>query len=108
VALVLWVLEKTHSAAAMGLVLVCSSAPMLLLLLWGGVFVDRLPRVHVMLSSDSLRAVVVGLIAVLALSGRLAVWHVLVMSAFVFVAGGIISALVIASGLLHRSIRAID
>jgi MFS family permease len=80
VALALWVLEKTHSATVMGLVLVCSSVPMLLFLLLGGVFVDRLPRLHVMLSSDFLRAGIVGLMAALAVSGRLEVWHVLVMS----------------------------
>jgi len=80
VALALWVLEKTHSATVMGLVLVCSSVPMLLFLLLGGVFVDRLPRLYVMLSSDFLRAGIVGLIAALAVSGRLEVWHILVMS----------------------------
>src|SRR5215469_6733183 len=81
VALALWVLEKTHSATVMGLVLVCSSVPMLVLLLLGGVFVDRFSRLHVMLSSDVLRVGIVGLIAVLAVSGQLEVWHVLVMSA---------------------------
>ena len=81
VALALWVLEKTHSATAMGLVLVCSSVPMLLLLLFGGVFVDRLSRLRIMLSSDLLRAGIVGLVAALAASGRLEIWHVLVMSA---------------------------
>lgn len=81
VALALWVLEKTGSATIMGLVLVCSTVPMLLLLLLGGVFVDRLPRLRVMLASDLLRAVIVGLVAFLAISGRLEIWHVLVMSA---------------------------
>jgi MFS family permease len=81
VALALWVLEKTHSATAMGLVLVCSSVPMLVLLLLGGVFVDRFSRLHIMLSSDILRAGIVGLIAILAVSGQLEIWHVLLMSA---------------------------
>jgi DHA3 family tetracycline resistance protein-like MFS transporter len=81
IALARWVLEKTHSATAMELVLVCSMIPMLLLLLLGGVFVDRFSRLRVMLSSDLLRAGIVGLVAVLAMSGRLEVWHILVMSA---------------------------
>lgn len=81
VALAWWVIEKTHSATAMGLVLVFSSVPMLLFLLLGGIFVDRLPRLHVMLSSDFLRAGIVGLITVLTVSGRLEVWHILIMSA---------------------------
>jgi MFS family permease len=80
VALALWVLEKTHSAATMSLVLVCSTVPMLVLLLLGGVFVDRFSRLLIMLTSDALRAVIVGLIAVQAASGLLEVWHVLGMS----------------------------
>ena len=80
IALALWVLEKTGSATTMGLVLVCSSVPTLLLLLFGGVFVDRFSRLGVMLSSDFLRAGIVGLIALLAATGRLEVWHVLLMS----------------------------
>ncbi len=81
VALALLVLEKTHSAAAMGLVLVFATVPTILLLLLGGVFVDRFSRLYVMLSSDFLRAAIVGLIALLAASGRLEIWHIWVMSA---------------------------
>ena len=43
IALALWVLQKTGSATAMGVVLICSTIPMLLLLLFGGVAVDRFP-----------------------------------------------------------------
>ncbi len=81
VALAWWVLEKTGSAAAMGLVLICSNIPMLLLLLLGGVVVDRFPRIYLMLASDLVRGVVVGLVAFLAFTQQLEVWHVLVMSA---------------------------
>lgn len=81
IALALWVLQKTGSAAAMGLVLICSFVPTLFLLLVGGAFVDRFSRLGVMLSSDVLRVGIVGLVALLAISGRLELWHVLVMSA---------------------------
>ena len=81
IALALWVLQKTGSAAAMGWVLVCSFTPTLLLILFGGVFVDRFSRLGVMLSSDVLRTGIVGLIALLTITGRLELWHVLVMSA---------------------------
>lgn len=80
-ALAWWVLQKTGSAAAMGGVLICSTVPMLLFLLFGGVAVDRLPRVHLMLASDILRGCVVLLIAFLAFQQRLELWEIFVMSA---------------------------
>jgi DHA3 family tetracycline resistance protein-like MFS transporter len=80
IALAWWVLEKTGSAAAMGMVLICSYAPMLLFLLIGGVAVDRLPRVQVLLASDLGRGAVVTAVAALAFLGWLEVWHVLTAS----------------------------
>ena len=76
VALAWWVLEQTGSATAMGTVLILSFTPMLLFLLIGGVAVDRFPRVRVMLASDILRGAVVGVVALLAFGGSLAIWHV--------------------------------
>jgi MFS family permease len=76
IALSWWVLKKTGSAAAMGNVLIFSLVPTLLFLLIGGVAADRLPRLRVLLVSDVLRAVLTGLIALLAFSDRLEVWHI--------------------------------
>lgn len=81
IALAWWVLEKTGSATAMGVVLICSTIPMLLLLLLGGVAVDRLSRVRLMLASDLLRGGVVGVIALLAFEQWLELWQLCVMSA---------------------------
>ena len=81
IALAWWVLEKTGSAAAMGVVLICSTIPMLLFLLLGGVVVDRLPRVRLMLASDLLRGALVGLIAFLAFQQWLELWQLFVLSA---------------------------
>ncbi|HEX6779522.1 MAG TPA: MFS transporter [Ktedonobacterales bacterium] len=81
IALAWWVLEKTGSAAAMGVVLICSTIPMLLLLLVGGVVVDRLPRVRLMLTSDLLRGALVALIAFLAFQDWLELWQLFVLSA---------------------------
>ncbi len=81
IALAWWVLQKTGSAAAMGGVLICSTVPMLLLLLFGGVAVDRLPRVRLMLGSDLICALVVLLIAFLSFQQWLALWQIFVMSA---------------------------
>jgi len=81
IALAWWVLEKTGSATVMGTVLIFAFAPMVLFLLVGGVAVDRLPRVPLMIASDVARGALVLLVAALALQGRLEVWHVLVASA---------------------------
>lgn len=81
IALAWWVLQKTGSATAMGGVLICSTIPMILCLLFGGVAVDRFPRVYLMLASDLLRGVVVVLVALLALLQWLELWQIFVLSA---------------------------
>jgi MFS family permease len=80
VALVWWVVEKTGSAVVMGTVLICSTVPMLVLLLLGGALVDRLPRLPLMLISDLGRGLVVGVMAVLAFSDALQIWHIYLFS----------------------------
>ena len=80
VALAWWVLKATGSAAAMGTVLIFAYTPMLLFLLIGGVAVDRLPRLWVMLVSDVTSGLVVLVVAALAYLGRLEVWHVYIAS----------------------------
>ena len=156
IALAWWVLQETGSAAAMGTVLVAASVPELLLLLVGGVAVDRFSRPWLLLGADVVRGGLMALVALLAWNGSLELWHVLVMSAVfgladalsypahtaviadllppdalasanslrsisaqvggivgpalggVIVAGGLLSALVIALGLLHPAIRRLD
>lgn len=80
IALAWWVLEKTGSATAMGAVLVFSQIPMLLFLLIGGVVVDRLPRLQVMLASDILSGSVITFVAVFAWLDLLQVWHIYIAS----------------------------
>lgn len=76
VALAWWVLEKTGSAKAMSTIFIFASTPMLVFLLIGGVAVDRYPRARVMLLSDTLRGLLIGLVAVLAFTHRLEIWHI--------------------------------
>ncbi len=76
VALAWWVLEHTGSAAAMAMVLICSIAPTLVFLLIGGVAADRYPRVPLMLASDLIRGVILTVVALLAVSGALELWHI--------------------------------
>jgi len=80
VALVWWVLEKTSSAVVMGTVLICSDVPMLVFLLLGGAMVDRWPRLPLMMISDLVRGLAVGLMAALAFVNLLQVWHIYVIS----------------------------
>jgi DHA3 family tetracycline resistance protein-like MFS transporter len=76
IALSWWVLEKTGSAAIMGTVLIFSFTPMLIFSLIGGVAVDRFPRIRVMILSDLLRGATVLVVALLAYSRVLEVWHI--------------------------------
>jgi len=82
IALAWWVLEKTGSAETMGLVLVCSITPSLIFLLIGGVAVDRLPRVMLMLFSDLGRGMAALVVSALAYTDQLQVWHVFGISLF--------------------------
>src|SRR5688500_14822416 len=80
VALAWWVLEKTGSATVMSSIIIFTSAPMLVFLLVGGVAVDRYPRARVMFLSDSLRGVLSGIVALLAFTHRLEIWHIYIVS----------------------------
>src|SRR5204862_1567605 len=71
IALSWWILQKTGSAEAMGLMWVFVITPSILLLLIGGAVVDRFPRVRVMLISDVGRALIVSLVAILAYTNHL-------------------------------------
>jgi DHA3 family tetracycline resistance protein-like MFS transporter len=75
-----WVLQKTGSAAITSTVYIVGFAPMLVFLLIGGVFADRLPRLRVMFWADIARGLITLVLAYLAATDVLEVWHVLVAS----------------------------
>ncbi len=62
--------------------MILSFTPMLIFLLIGGVAVDRVSRTRLMLASDMLRGVVVLIVATLAYSKVLEIWHVYAASIF--------------------------
>jgi len=81
VALAFAVLELNSSASALGLVFAARMIPMVVLVLVGGVWADRLPRNVIMLSADAVRACTQVTIGVLLITGRAEVWHLLVLMA---------------------------
>jgi MFS family permease len=81
VALAFAVLNLTGSPTALGLVLAAQTIPLVLFVLLGGVWADRLPRRLVMASSDLVRAASQGLCAVLLLTGTAHLWELAVLQA---------------------------
>ena len=82
VALAWQVYTLSDAATAMSLVGIAMTVPTVVFLLIGGVASDRLDRRRIMLAADLLRGVAVGLLAVLSLSGALALWHVVLLVVF--------------------------
>ena len=80
VALSWWVFEVIGSPEAMGTIQALAFAPMLIFMLVGGVMVDRMPRLRVMLGADILSGLVILSVAALAFSGQLQLWHLFVAS----------------------------
>jgi MFS family permease len=69
------------SPTDLGIVLAAQTLPLVVFVLAGGVWADRLPRQMVMLVSDIVRCVVQATIAVLLLSGRAELWELIVLVA---------------------------
>ena len=81
VALAFAVLDLTGSVTDLGIVLAAQTVPLVVFVLLGGVWADRLPRQRVMLGSDAVRAVAQGASALLLLDGRAHVWQLAVLQA---------------------------
>jgi MFS family permease len=73
------VLDLTHSATDLGLVLTAESLPMVAFLLVGGVWADRLSRRGVMLAADAVRAASQATTGVLLLTGSARLWQLIVL-----------------------------
>ena len=81
VALSFAVLDMTDSPADVGIVLAAGVVPVVLFVLLGGVWADRLPRQRVMMGADLARVALQTLLAVLLLSGRATVAEIVVLQA---------------------------
>ncbi|MGA9857169.1 MAG: MFS transporter [Solirubrobacteraceae bacterium] len=69
VALALYIVARTGSATDLGIVLAAQSLPLIVLVLFGGVWADRLPRHRLMMTTDIARALLHGALAALILLG---------------------------------------
>jgi len=79
IALAFGVLDLTGSKSDLGFVLAANWVPQLVLILFGGVFADRLPRHLVMVGANAVSAAAQGTIAALLLSGDAKLWHLIVL-----------------------------
>jgi MFS family permease len=80
VALAWLVLGLTSSGLALSAVLIAASIPRAALLLVGGALSDRLAPRSLMLASNILRAVIVAFVTVLSVTGRVELWHLVVLA----------------------------
>jgi predicted MFS family arabinose efflux permease len=81
VAIALFVTQRTGSATDLGLVLAAQSLPLVALLLFGGVWADRLPRHRIMVVTDLFRAALHFLLAALIFAGTVEIWQLVVIEA---------------------------
>ena len=75
------VLDLTGSARDLGFVIAAKTAPLVVFLLVGGVFADRLPRRGVMVTADVARMAVQAATAALLLSHTARIWELIVLQA---------------------------
>ena len=78
VALALYITQRTGSPTDLGIVLGVQGTALVTLLLFGGVWADRLPRHRIMIATDSARAILHALLAVLIFAGSARIWEIAV------------------------------
>jgi MFS family permease len=89
VAIAFAVLDTGHGATGVGLVMGARILPVVLLLLVGGVFADRLGGRRVMIAADLLRTVAQGLLAALFLLSTPSLWTMCVLAALTGIGEGV-------------------
>ncbi|MDX6599748.1 MAG: hypothetical protein QOE87_3635 [Gaiellales bacterium] len=81
VAMTWQVYTLSNAPTALGLVGIAMSVPTIVLLVVGGAASDRIDRRRLMLASDLIRAGAVGTLAILTMTGALALWHIIALTA---------------------------
>src|SRR2546425_1242471 len=70
-----YILQATHSDIALGTLAVVQTVPAILLLPFTGVIIDREDRRRLVMLLDSVRALVILAVALLAFAGKVKVWE---------------------------------
>src|SRR5258708_31327220 len=83
VAIALFVTQRTGSATDLGIVLAAQSLPLIALLLFGGVFADRLPKHPIVVATDLVRGALHSVLAILVFSGGATIWQLVPVQAVV-------------------------
>jgi MFS family permease len=81
IAFIWFVYEHTHSAAAVGWLMVCFTAPIIAGGFLAGWALDCFDRRRVMILDNLLRSLAIALVPLLALTGTLALWHLYAIAA---------------------------
>ena len=81
VALAFAVLDLTGSKTDLGLILAAREIPLIVFLLAGGIWADRLPRNLVMVGANLASALSQGAAATLLITGRAEIWHLAALAA---------------------------
>ncbi len=82
-AVIWYVLQKTHSETSLGMLIMLQTIPVIAMLPFSGVFIDRQDRRKVLMALDAVRAVIILVVAVLAYRGEAHLWQVYLMSMMV-------------------------
>lgn len=74
-----YILERTRSEVALGTLAVLAAVPAMVLMIFGGVIIDREDRRRLVMMLDAGRAVVIFTVAMLAFTHRVQIWHLYLM-----------------------------
>src|ERR1700730_7266478 len=78
-----YILEATHSEMALGTFAVLQTLPAMLMLPFTGVIIDREDRRRLVMWLDTLRAIVIVAVAILAIRGQVKLWQLYLMNTLV-------------------------
>jgi MFS family permease len=78
-----YILQATHSEMALGTFAILQTIPAMLMLPFTGVLIDREDRRRLVMVLDSVRAVIIAVVAVLAYLGKVKLWELYLMNTLV-------------------------